>query len=73
MSDRPCTACRSTTNGRLFFVYVNHYASAEDVEQRRARLCKDCVIDLVVPLIENADHREGNSWTPHEQLVSTES
>jgi len=62
MSDSPCTCCRSTRNGRLFYVYVNHYCATEEKEERRARLCQTCVMDVLSPLLEGADYREGNEW-----------
>lgn len=61
MSDSPCTGCRSTRNGRLFFAYVNHYGG-EDLEKRRVRLCQQCVADLLAPLLECADFMEDGQW-----------
>jgi len=63
MSDSPCTGCRSTRNGRLFFAYVNHYGF-EDLEKRRVRLCQRCVAELLAPLLECADFLEGGAWQP---------
>lgn len=65
MSDSPCTGCRATSNGRLFYVYVNHYVN-EDVEKRRVRICKNCVFDLLAPLLEGADYLENRQWVPVE-------
>jgi len=61
MSDSPCTGCRATTRGRLFFAYVNHYMGDELVK-RRIRMCADCVADLLAPLLEGADYLESNQW-----------
>ena len=68
MSDSPCTACRSTSNGRLFYVYVNHYVG-EDLEKRRARLCRDCVVDVLPPLLDGADYLENREWLTTEQFA----
>lgn len=61
MSDYPCTGCRSTRNGRLFFAYVHHYMD-EDLVKRRVRLCPNCCADLLAPLLEGADYKEGSEW-----------
>lgn len=61
MSDVPCTGCRSTRNGRLFYAYLNHYAG-DDLERRRLRLCRDCVADYLAPLLEGADYQEDGQW-----------
>lgn len=71
MSDSPCTGCRATNRGRLFFVYVNHYVG-EEMQKRRVRLCNDCVIDLLVPLLETADYQEGKAWLPFDAHASTQ-
>lgn len=65
MSDSPCTGCRATNRGRLFFVYVNHYVE-DEVGKRRARLCQGCVYDLLAPLLEHADYLENGSWQSQE-------
>jgi len=70
MSDSPCTACRSTANGRLFYAYVNHYVG-DDLEKRRVRLCTQCVVDLLVPLLEGADALEGKQWISIETAAPT--
>lgn len=75
MSDSPCTGCRSTRNGRLFFVYVNHYVG-DEVEKRRCRFCRECIAELLAPVIEGADYQEGNRWiadqvTPVSQTTPT--
>lgn len=61
LSDRPCTACRATNNGRLFYVFVNHYVEDELVK-RRVRICRDCVMELLPPLLEGADYWEKSEW-----------
>lgn len=61
MSDSPCTSCRSTRNGRLFFIYVNHYLSGDALEKRRLRLCRECVFELG-GFLEGADMMEGGDW-----------
>lgn len=75
MSDSPCTGCRRTDNGRLFYAYVHHYMNV-DREDRRVRLCKDCVFEKLSDLLEGADVQEGGVWTPLEAsraLLSRES
>lgn len=70
MSDFPCTGCRSTANGRLTYFYVNYYADQELVK-RRARLCQNCVVDVVPQLLEGADYQdEQRNWIPVERHVS---
>lgn len=69
MSDSPCTACRATNNGRLFYAYVNHYVD-EDLQKRRVRLCRDCVADVLMPLVESADWQVGREWETHEQRMA---
>lgn len=63
MSDAPCTGCRSTNKGRLWYAYVHHYVGQER-EERRVRLCKDCIVEVLVPLLESADWKEGDEWLP---------
>ena len=36
----------------------------QEVTKRRLRLCADCVMELLAPLLEGADVLEGNQWTP---------
>jgi len=61
MSESPCTGCRATNRGRLFFAYVNHYAG-DELTKRRVRLCSDCVADVLGPLLEGADYWENGQW-----------
>jgi hypothetical protein len=61
MSDTPCTGCRATNRGRLFFAYVNHYMG-DDLVKRRIRMCADCVAELLSPLLEGADYLESGQW-----------
>lgn len=61
MSDSPCTVCRSTSNGRLFYAYVNHYMSGDTVERRRLRLCRDCVFEFG-SFLDGADYMENGIW-----------
>lgn len=68
MSDRPCTGCRSTSNGRLFFAYVNHYVG-DDLERRRVRLCRECIVELLEPLVECADKQVDGRWTEIEKVL----
>lgn len=70
MSDNPCTGCRSLRNGRLFYAYVNHYVGDEK-EERRLRLCQSCVFDLLAPLLEGADYKEGREWVATEARTVT--
>lgn len=72
MSDSPCTGCRRTNNGRLFYAYVHHFMNV-DRESRRVRLCKDCVFEMLAPLLEGADYGEGNSWIPCEAFQANDS
>lgn len=72
MSDAPCTGCRRTNNGRLFYAYVHHFMNV-DRESRRVRLCKDCVFEMLAPLLEGADYGEGNSWIPCEASLANDS
>jgi hypothetical protein len=69
MSDSPCTACRATNNGRLFYAYVNHYVD-EDLQKRRVRLCRDCIADVLMPLVDGADWQVGREWETHEQRLA---
>jgi hypothetical protein len=61
MSDMPCTGCRATNRGRLFFAYLNHYMGDELVK-RRVRLCADCVAEMLAPVLEGADYLESGQW-----------
>lgn len=66
MSDYPCTGCRATNRGRLTYVYLQYFDDQELV-RRRARLCADCVVDLLPPMLEGADYSGDNrSWIPVE-------
>jgi hypothetical protein len=72
MSDSPCTGCRSTRHGRLFYAYVNHFMGT-DMERRRVRLCQQCVFDLLGPLLEGADHQEDGQWRSIEEHTAAAS
>lgn len=72
MSDSPCTVCRSTANGRLFYAYVNHYMSGDTVERRRLRLCRDCVFEFG-SFLEGADYMEKGTWVSVEVASSARS
>jgi len=70
MSDFPCTGCRSTTYGRNWYFYVNYYDDQELIK-RRARLCKDCVANIVPQLLEGADYQDDRkNWVPVERHSS---
>lgn len=69
MSDAPCTGNRETDKGRLFYVYVNHY-DGDTLVKHRARLCRDCIVELLAPLIENADVLQDTRWVPIEERLS---
>lgn len=56
-----CTGHGGPAKGRLFFAYVHHY-TGDERQERRVRLCQDCVAELLAPLLEQADYREGDEW-----------
>jgi hypothetical protein len=69
MSDAPCTGCRQTDNGRLFYVYVQHFPD-DEFTKRRARLCRDCLAENLPPLIESSDHWDGQHWLSEEEWLA---
>src|SRR5215216_1171518 len=70
MSDYPCTGCRSTTAGRLSYVYVQHFVDDELV-RRRVRFCRDCLASYLPPLIEGADwSTPSRGWESHEEHIA---
>lgn len=67
MSDIPCTGCRSTSNGRLTYFYVNYYDD-QVLVKKRVRLCRECVVDLAMPMLTDADSAGPNgAWQPVER------
>jgi hypothetical protein len=62
MADSPCTACGFGFNGRSFVVYINFYDDRQLI-QKRARLCQNCIAEILLPLTENSDSRnERGVW-----------
>jgi len=37
----PCSNCRRTDQGKLYYVYLQHFV-ADDLVRTRGRLCRDC-------------------------------
>ena len=59
MSYAPCANCRSTSNGRLSYFYLNAFEGEQRLNYR-LRLCAVCVQQLVMDLISCADRKDGD-------------
>jgi hypothetical protein len=66
LSYAPCANCRSTSNGRLKYFYLNAFDGDEKLNYR-LRLCPKCVDGLVADLVAICDRRdEAGTWRPPE-------
>ena len=63
----PCTICRSTGNGRLFFAYVSTFQGQTRIATR-LRLCASCFDSALTMLLESGETQDPSGrWWSQEQ------